>query len=64
MRCSACENGDCDGLYVNRNKCVGKKEGITCTCKCRVTETADILTKGISFVGGAACYGGMTKLTE
>ncbi|KAL7014848.1 hypothetical protein ACKWTF_016151 [Chironomus riparius] len=58
MKCSACDDELCGRLYENRNKCTGKKEGITCTCKCRVTEFADAFTKTASFVGGAACIGG------
>jgi len=62
MRCSACENEDCEGLYANRKQCVGRKEGIVCKCKCRVSAIFDILTKAASFVGGAACIGGSDKV--
>ncbi|XP_070507958.1 uncharacterized protein [Chironomus tepperi] len=58
MKCTACDVGLCYGSFEYRNKCTGRKEGISCACKCRITEFADGFTKTVSFIGGAACATG------
>ena len=59
MKCSACANEECGGDYENRSKCVGRKENVSCACKCRMTRKADVITKGLSAVGGGLAIGGI-----
>ncbi|KAG5668785.1 hypothetical protein PVAND_016711 [Polypedilum vanderplanki] len=60
MKCSACQNNECEGKYEKRHKCVGKKEKIKCTCKCKVTARESILTSTASVgIGIAATAAGI-----
>ena len=58
MKCSACANNECEGKYENREKCLGKKENIECTCICQKTRkeaniaTASSVTAGIATAAG------------
>ncbi|XP_070500613.1 dentin sialophosphoprotein-like [Chironomus tepperi] len=54
MKCSACENNECEGKYEHRDKCVGEQEGIECTCICRITHNEAILSSAISIGTGVA----------
>lgn len=50
MKCSACREGKCNGKYENRHLCVGKKEGIKCTCHCHV-ELSDVIISSTASIG-------------
>lgn len=35
MKCSACENNECEGKYENHHNCLSEEEGIECSCSCK-----------------------------
>lgn len=57
MKCSACKNKACNWKYANRNYCLGKKEGIDCTCTCQVSDLKTVVASVVSFACGAALIG-------
>jgi len=59
MKCSYCSEGKCERKYENRFKCRGTKEGVSCACKCRMTEKLDADTKLLSKLLGAASIAGI-----
>lgn len=48
MKCSVCEKKECERKYKNRDKCVGKEEGIKYTCTCQVSSVETIATSAAS----------------
>lgn len=63
MKCSACQNNECEKKYANRDKCVGKKEEIECTCTCQVSLITEITTSVVSVGAGIAAAAGGVALT-
>ena len=58
MKSSACENNECEGKYEHRDKCLGEKEGIQCTCICRITHNEAVLSSALSIGTGVAVAAG------
>ena len=58
MKCSACLNNECEGKYENREKCLGVKEGIECTCICQKTRKEANLAIAASVGTGIATAAG------
>lgn len=58
MKCSTCEKNECEGKYENRDKCIGEKEGIKCTCICRITRNEAVLSSALSIGTGVAVAAG------
>jgi len=58
MKCTACANNECEGKYENREKCLGLKENIECTCICQKTrQEANVATATSVLTGIAAASG-------
>lgn len=63
MKCSACHNNECERSYENRDKCLGEKEGVECTCSCQ-TSSSEKITRYVASVGaGIAAVSGGVALT-
>lgn len=62
MKCSACKKKACNWKYENRDDCLGKKEGIECSCTCQVSDLETFVTSAASIVGGVALIGGGVAL--
>lgn len=58
MKCSACNNGKCRGNYDFRHLCVGKKEGIKCTCYCHERAAEVAIKSTLSIAGGVVGVAG------
>jgi hypothetical protein len=63
MKCSACQNKECERKYENRHKCVGEKENITCSCTCQVSLTEEVTTSVLSVAAGIATFAGGIAFT-
>lgn len=63
MKCSACENNECERKYANRHRCVGDKEEIDCTCTCQESAADEIAKSGFSVSAGIASVAGGVALT-
>ena len=63
MKCSACQNNECNRDYDQKDKCVGKEEGIKCICACQITRAAAIGTSALSIGTGLALAGAGVALT-
>ncbi|KAG5679862.1 hypothetical protein PVAND_009399 [Polypedilum vanderplanki] len=63
MKCSACRDNKCYGDYDYRHRCVGKKEGVECTCSCQASN-GEAVVAAISSIGiGVAATAGGIALT-
>lgn len=63
MKCSACQNNECERKYENRHKCVGKKEKLECSCTCQITAAEEITTTAISIGSGIGLAAAGVALT-
>lgn len=63
MKCSACQKNRCKRKYENRHRCLGRKEGINCTCTCKVSEDETVGTAVLSIGAGVAAAAGGVALT-
>ena len=63
MKCSACQNNECNRDYDQKDKCVGKEEGIKCKCSCHVTRAETIGTTALSISTGVALASAGVALT-
>lgn len=64
MKCSACSKNECEAKYENRNKCLGEKEGVECTCSCQVSPSDSKKQKTASILAGAAAVAGKEFLLK
>jgi hypothetical protein len=61
MKFSTCERQICGKKYENRHECVGKIEGIRCTCLCRIPKALNITATTASVgLGITVAAGGLT----
>lgn len=58
MKCSTCSDNLCEGKYVNRELCVGDKEGIECNCVCKITKKEAFYTNFMTVGSGVATAAG------
>ncbi|KAL7014274.1 hypothetical protein ACKWTF_015845 [Chironomus riparius] len=63
MKCSACTNNECEGKYENREKCLGVKEKIECTCICQKTKKEANIATATSVGTGIATAAAGVSLT-
>lgn len=63
MKCSACHENRCERDYHKRNRCLGDKEGIVCTCTCQVSSDETVGTAVLSIGAGIAAAAGGVALT-
>lgn len=64
MKCSACNNNECEQDYEKRDKCLGEKEDVKCTCACQISRKGKLATFAASGLTGiAAVSGGVAMLT-
>lgn len=63
MKCSACQNNECERKYENRHKCVGDKEKLECSCTCQITAAQEITTTAISIGSGIGIAAAGVALT-
>lgn len=63
MKCSACQENVCEGKFENRDKCLGVKEKLECTCRCQVSKAELIRTSAMSIGAGVAMAAGGVALT-
>lgn len=53
----------CEGKFENKDKCLGVKENIECTCRCQVSKSELIRTSALSIGAGVAAAAGGVALT-
>lgn len=66
MKCSVCQNNECERKYENRHKCVGEEEELECSCTCQITAAQEVVTSAISIgsgIGIAAAGVALTVMT-
>lgn len=63
MKCSTCQNNECERNFDNKAKCLGKKEEIDCSCTCQVSAAEEIATSLISIGTGIGAAAGGVVLT-
>lgn len=63
MKCSACQNNECERKYENRDKCLGEKEEIECNCSCQTSFSEKVTKYSASVGAGIAAVTGGVALT-
>ncbi|XP_070500576.1 uncharacterized protein [Chironomus tepperi] len=63
MKCSACANNECEGKFEYRDRCKGAKEGIDCSCYCKITGEDVFITSIFSIGAGVAAVAAGIGLT-
>lgn len=63
MKCSACQNSECERNFDNNSKCRGRKEGIECSCTCQVSTAEEVAVSLITIGAGIGVAAGGVALT-